>query len=53
MEQRPYEIMNEVKATSHDIEYYNGMENFHDAGVVLEQNLKYKLRLQTFQYQWL
>ena len=40
----PYEIMNEVKATSHDIEYYNGMENFHDAGEVLE-GTKFKVQI--------
>ena len=36
--------MNEVKATSHDIEYYNGMENFHDAGEVLE-GTKFKVQI--------
>lgn len=40
----PYQIMNEIKDTSHDIEYYNGMENFHDSGEVLE-GTKFKIQL--------
>lgn len=40
----PYEVMNEVKATSHDIEYYNGMNNFHDSGEVLEKT-KFKIQI--------
>lgn len=40
----PYEIMNETKDTCHDIEYYNGMENFHDSGEVLE-GTKFKIQI--------
>lgn len=40
----PYQMMNEVIATCHDIEYYNGMENFHDSGEVLE-GTKYKIQI--------
>ena len=40
----PYQLMNEIKETCHDIEYYNGMENFHDSGEVLE-GTKFKIQL--------
>ena len=40
----PYQLMNEIKETCHDIEYYNGMENFHDSGEVLE-GTKFKVQL--------
>lgn len=40
----PYEVMNEILPTSHDIEYYNGMENFHDSGEVLE-GTKFKVQM--------
>lgn len=40
----PYQVMNEKIETSHDIEYYNGMENFHDSGEVLE-GTKYKVQI--------
>ena len=40
----PYQFMNETKETCHDIEYYNGMENFHDSGEVLE-GTKFKIQL--------
>ena len=39
----PYQFMNETKETCHDIEYYNGMENFHDSGEVLE-GTKFKVQ---------
>ena len=39
----PYQFMNETKDTCHDIEYYNGMENFHDSGEVLE-GTKFKVQ---------
>lgn len=40
----PYQLVNEIEDTCHDVEYYNGMENFHDAGEVLE-GTKYKVQL--------
>ena len=50
----PYEIMNEVKQLAMILEYYNGMENFHDAGEVFRRNknLNYKLRLHLSYRQW-
>ena len=40
----PYQLTNEIIDTCHDIEYYNGMENFHDSGEVLE-GTKFKVQL--------
>lgn len=40
----PYQVMNQVIETNDQIEYYNGMENFHDSGEVLEET-KYKVQL--------
>lgn len=40
----PYQVMNQVIETNDQIEYYNGMENFHDSGEVLE-GTKFKIQL--------
>ena len=40
----PYQVMHEDVKTNHEIEYYNGMENFHDTGEVHE-GTKYLVQL--------
>ena len=40
----PYQRMQQCYPTNHDIEYYNGMQNLHDAGLVLD-GIKHKIQI--------
>ena len=40
----PYEVISHQKETHHDIEFYNGIVNYHDSGEVLE-GTKFKVQI--------